>query len=143
MPVPAAPAVTGLGAGGPATWAITADGGAYEVATRRIHRPTVAGAPMTVAFVAASATVTWALGSTPAGPALARFQKGAWTEAIAPPIAVDDEVLAIVADTSGALLVVTRGGALHVLAAGGTWTAGTRVESLPVATPGPGPARGR
>jgi len=142
-PVPAAPVVAGLGSGGPTAWAVTADGAAYEVATRRIHRPTAGGAPMTVGFVAVSKDAAWALGSTPAGPALTQFHKGAWSEVIAPPIAADDSALAIVADTSGALLVVTRAGALHFLPAGGSWTAGTRTEALPVATPGPGPARGR
>lgn len=142
-PVPAAPVVAGLGTGGPTSWAITSDGGAYEVASRRIHRPTVGGAPMTVALVAATADSIWAFGSTPAGLALARFHKGAWTEAVAPPIATDDSALALVADTSGALLAVTRGGALHLRAADGTWSAGVRVESLPAATPGPGPGRAR
>jgi hypothetical protein len=142
-PVPAAPALATLGTGGPATWGVTADGAAYEVATRRIHRPTVGGAPLTVAFVAVGGDTTWALGSTPAGPALARFHKGAWTAAVAPPVAADDAVLAVVADTSGALLVVTRMGAVHLAAADGSWSAGTRTEVLPPATPGPGPARGR
>ncbi|HUQ02885.1 MAG TPA: hypothetical protein VM261_10340 [Kofleriaceae bacterium] len=144
-PVPAAPVVAGLGSGGPTSWAVTADAGAYEVATRRIHRPTVGGAPMAVALVATSSDSTWAFGSTPAGIALARFHKGAWSEAIAPPVAADDSALALVADTSGALLVVTRGGLLHLLpaGAGATWSTGTRAEALPPATPGPGPARGR
>lgn len=157
-PVPAAPVVAGLGSGGPTAWAVTADGAAYEVATRRIHRPTAGGAPMTVGFVAVSKDAAWALGSTPApvsmgptspspdgqaGLALVRFHKGAWSEVIAPPIGADDSALAIVADTSGALLVVTRAGALHLLPAGGSWTVGVRTEALPVATPGPGPARGR
>jgi hypothetical protein len=144
-PVPAAPVVAGLGSGGPATWAVTADGGAYEVATRRIHRPTAGGAPMTVALVATSSDSTWAFGSTPAGIALARFHKGAWAEAVAPPLAPDDSALALVTDRSGALLVVTRGGLLHLLpaGAGATWSAGLRAEALPAASPGPGPARGR
>jgi hypothetical protein len=141
--VPAAPAVAGLGGGGPTAWAVTADGGAYEVATRRIHRPTVGGVALSVSLVAVSADATWALGSTPTGIALTRFHKGAWTEAIAPPIAADDAALAIVADTSGALLVGTRRGALHLRNAGGEWSTGTRNEALPAATPGPGPARGR
>jgi hypothetical protein len=142
-PIPAAPALAGLSTGGPATWAVTADGAAYEVATRRIHRPTVGGAALTVVFVAVAGDKTWALGTTPAGLALARFHKGAWTEAAAPPVAADDAPLALVADTSGALLVVTRAGALHLAAADGTWSTGTRTEALPPATPGPGPARGR
>jgi hypothetical protein len=142
-PIPGAPALAGLGTGGPATWGVTADGAAYEVATRRIHRPTVGGAPMTIAFVAVGGDKAWALGSTPVGPALARFHKGAWGEAIAPPIAADDAPFALVADTSGALLVVTRAGAVHLAAADGTWSTGNRTETLPAATPGPGPARGR
>ena len=141
--VPAAPPVATFGTGGPATWAVTTDGAAYEVTTRRVHRPTVGGEPMTVEHVAVTAAGAWALGRTSAGLALGAFHKGAWSEAIAPPIAPDDTVLAIVADRSGALLVVTRGGALHVLPAGGSWTTGTRAEALPAATPGPGPARGR
>ncbi len=141
--VTGAPEVAAFGTGGPAPWATTTDGAAYEVTTRRVHRPTVAGEPMMVELVAVSAGTTWALGRTTTGIGLGRFHKGAWTEAIPPPIADDDAALAMAADASGALLVATRGGALHVLPDGGSWTAGTRAEALPAATPGPGPARGR
>jgi len=96
---------------------------------------------MTVTHVTAAGDSTWALGTTAAGPALARLRKGAWSEAIAPPLTVDDPAVALTADATGAVLVVTRGGAIHLAAADGTWISGTRTQALPAAGSGPGPAR--
>ncbi len=135
------PAVVGFG--GVTAWAVTADGAAFEVATRRIHRPTVGGQAIVVGLVTATTDSAWALGTTDAGPALARFHKGAWTEAVAPPIASGDAPISITADRSGALLVVTRAGGVHVAGPDGRWDAGTRVDALPAVPAGPGPARGR
>jgi hypothetical protein len=98
---------------------------------------------MTVVRVAASADTAWALGTTAAGLALARYHKGAWSEAIAPPIGVGDEVVVLVADRGGALLAATRGGGVFLGAADGTWTPGHRTDALPTGPTGPGPARAR
>ncbi len=134
------PAVVALA--GAVPWAVTGDG-VYEVAARRAHRPTVGGAPLSVFLVTATVDTAWALGTTSTGPALARFHKGAWTDAVPPPLPADDPPLALIADTSGGLLVATRGGAVLFAGSDGAWTAGTRADALPVAPPGPGPARGR
>ena len=86
---------------------------------------------------------TWARGTTSAGPALARLRKVVWAEVVPPPLTVDDPALGLVADHSGALLVVTRGGVVHVAAPDGTWSTGARTDQLPAAPAGPGPARVR
>ena len=139
VPLGSAP-FTSLG-GGATTWAVTADGAAFDVTARRAHRPAVGGQPITVALVTSAGDSAWALGATAAGPALARFRKGVWSDAAAPPLSPDDLPVALAADATGALLVVTRGGLIHVGAPDGTWITGTRTQSLPAASTGPGPAR--
>jgi hypothetical protein len=127
--------------GSASPWAVTAAAAAFDVTTRRAHRPVVGGEPMTVMLVTTAGDSTWALGTTVAGPALARMRKGAWSAATPPPVSPDDPAISLAADTSGALLVVTRGGTVHLASPEGTWITATRTQSLPNAVAGPGPAR--
>jgi hypothetical protein len=143
VPLPAGTAAISALDGAAGTWAVTADGAAIDTTTRRVHRPTVGGQPMTVALVTTAGDSAWALGTTAAGPALARQRKGAWSDAPAPPLSPDDPPIALAADTAGAVLVVTRGGVIHLAGTDGTWINGSRTQSLPVVTSGPGPARAR
>ncbi len=140
-PVPGAPPPPVVRFGGDRPWAITADGGAYDVTARRVHRPTRGGEALTISAIASTADTAWALGTTAAGWALARFHKGTWSEEAAPPLAAGDAVVAIVVDRRGALLVATARGDLHLREPGQAWTAGTRALALPTGATGPGPAR--
>ncbi len=129
---------------GATPWAVTSDGGVLDLTTRRVHRPSAAGVAVAASQVTIGADGTaWVLGRTTAGVALVRLRKGTWTVAPPPPLGAADVAVALAVDRAGRLLVATRGGAVFVGAADGTWMQGTLTEALPAPHAGPGPARTR
>ena len=85
---------------------------------------------------AAGAASPWLLTSD--GSTL-RLAGRAITAPVELPIPAGTTIAGVLADRADRILIVTTGGAVHVFA-DGAWSAGTVVDELPAARPGPGPA---
>jgi hypothetical protein len=132
-------AVAGFADGGH-PWAFTADGRLYDVVGKQSTTIATGGEVIAPDHVTVAGNgELWATGHRAGSLVLVHRISGAWQEVPGPTVAADDVVVGLGVGAADTVVMPMHGGTIW-LSAGGTWSEAPRVDRIPAAIPGPGPA---